>query len=117
MKKRRERWWTTLKQAMDRELQKSNRFRRPQGDATVVRAATLDGDAKPGSGARSPRLWAFLLLCLVGSAVASFVIFKYIAPSIPHELIGTWQVTDGPLKDATLEFRWYGAAVATANVK
>src|SRR5262249_9077207 len=51
------------------------------------------------------------------SAVTSFVIFKYVAPSIPRELVGTWKVTEGPLKDATLEFRWYGTAIATANVK
>src|SRR5262249_230075 len=90
MKKRPDRWWISLKQAMDRELESKNKLRRQQGDASAEKAATLEPGPKSRSGARTPRLWAFLLLCLVGSAVVSFVIFKYIAPSIPHELIGTW---------------------------
>src|SRR5262249_23643103 len=63
--------------------------------------------------ARKRRLWPLLLICLLGSAVASFVIFKYIAPRIPGELVGTWRVVEGPLKGATLEFTWYGTATAT----
>jgi hypothetical protein len=68
-------------------------------------------------GLLSGRLWIILLLCLLGSAIGSFVIFKYIAPamlapSIPRELVGTWQVTEGPLQGATLEFTWYGTSSA-----
>jgi uncharacterized protein (TIGR03066 family) len=117
MKKKPERWWITLKQAVDREMSLQHGPRRQQGDANVQGAATVEADGKPRAGARNWRVWLFLLLCLVGSAVASFVIFKYVAPTIPHELIGKWKVTDGPLKDATLEFRWYGTAIATANNK
>ena len=32
---------------------------------------------------------------------------------MPRELVGTWQVTEGDLKGATLEFNWYGTAIAT----
>jgi uncharacterized protein (TIGR03066 family) len=58
-----------------------------------------------------------MLLCLVGSAAVSFVAFKYVVPrlvgaDIPPELVGTWQVQDGDLQGATLEFTWYGTATA-----
>jgi uncharacterized protein (TIGR03066 family) len=62
---------------------------------------------------RKRRVTAFLLLLLVGSAVASFVLFRYVFASVPRELVGTWQVVDGELKGATLEFRWYGTGYAT----
>jgi uncharacterized protein (TIGR03066 family) len=63
------------------------------------------------------RLWVILLVCLVGSAVVSFVAFKYVVPrllggSVPRELVGTWQVMEGDLQGATLEITWYGAATA-----
>jgi uncharacterized protein (TIGR03066 family) len=65
---------------------------------------------------------AFLLLCLLGSAAVSYGVFKYIAPSvvapsIPSELIGAWEVVDGNLKGATLEFTWHGTAIATSYTK
>ena len=47
------------------------------------------------------------------SSVASFVAFKYIlASQIPRELVGSWQVTEGSLKGATLELRRDGTALA-----
>jgi uncharacterized protein (TIGR03066 family) len=67
---------------------------------------------QPAAPARNWRPLRFLLLLLVGSAVISFVVFRYVAPRIPRELVGTWQVTDGDLKGATLEFRWYGTGIA-----
>jgi len=98
--------------AVDREFRKLSGAQQDEpGESPVALPAP---QTKP-TGKR--RLWIFLLLCLAGSTLVSFVIFKYIAPTIPHELIGTWQVTDGPLKDSTLEFRWYGAAIARENVK
>jgi uncharacterized protein (TIGR03066 family) len=72
--------------------------------------------APPAAAKRTRRNWralAFLLCCLVGSAAVSFAVFRYIGSSVPRELVGTWQVTDGKLKGATLEFRWYGTGVAT----
>jgi uncharacterized protein (TIGR03066 family) len=117
MKKRPDRWWESLKQAVDRELQSKHNFRTPPSDAQGQSAATLETTVKHTPEARKWRLWSFLLLCLVGSGIVSFVIFKYIAPTIPHELIGTWEVTQGPLKGATLEFRWYGSAIATSSDK
>src|SRR6185436_11509805 len=65
----------------------------------------------PASGKR--RFAAFLMLCLLGSAAVSYGVFKYIAPglvawSIPSVLIGAWEVVDGNLKGASLEFTWHG---------
>src|SRR5947209_4217818 len=62
------------------------------------------------------RLGLVLLLCLVASSVVSFLVFKYlIVGGIPRELVGTWQVTQGPLRGATLEFRADGTAAAVMN--
>jgi uncharacterized protein (TIGR03066 family) len=109
MKKNSDRWRDTLQQAVDREVRK------------VTKSPTSDEpqEALPPAQPkrRRSRLWLFLLVCLVGSYLASYVIFKYIAPTIPHELIGTWQVAEGPLKGATLEFRWYGTAIGIETDK
>ncbi len=114
MKKNSDRWRDTLQQAVDREVRKvtkSPTADEPQETLLPVQPKT-----------RRIRLWLFLLVCLVGSCLASYVIFKYIAPTIlaptiPHELIGTWQVTEGPNKGATLEFRWYGTAIGIETDK
>jgi uncharacterized protein (TIGR03066 family) len=113
MKKNSDRRWISLMQAVDREVRKNSKS--PERDAGEKPAPVAPVQPKPA--ARNWCLWGFLLLCLAGSTLASFVIFKYLAPTIPHELIGTWQVADGPLKGATLEFRWYGTAIATATDK
>jgi uncharacterized protein (TIGR03066 family) len=77
----------------------------------VQQANLPEADVKPPA-QRSP-LWLVLLLCLAGSSVASFVVFKcLIVPAVPPELVGTWEVTAGPLRGATLEFRQDGTAVA-----
>ena len=102
-----------------REERRSRALRRRPFDANgAVDSATPPHLVKQSKAKR--RLWLFLLLCLVGSTAASFIIFKYIAPtviapSIPSELVGTWQVTDGTLKGATLEFTWHGTAIATSE--
>ena len=70
-----------------------------------------EADVKP-SAQRSP-LWLVLLLCLAGSSVVSFVVFKLlIVPSVPPELTGTWEVTAGPLRGATIEFHQDGTVLA-----
>lgn len=69
---------------------------------------------KPRRGSRH-LLW-FLLLLLLGSAVVSFVVFRYVVPSltgVPRDLVGTWQVVEGDKKGATFECRWNGTAVFT----
>lgn len=58
-----------------------------------------------------------LLLCLVASTALSYVVFKYVAVSIPRELVGAWRVTDGGLRGATLEFRSDGTAIAIREEK
>ena len=116
MKKKSDRPSDTLTEAIARELQKANEGR-PIHRAAGENGANRAGAGKPIAGAGKRRGWLFLLLCLVGSTVVSFVVFKYVAPSIPQELVGTWEVTEGPLKAATLEFRWYGTLIATSNGK
>jgi len=61
------------------------------------------------------RLWLILLACLAGAAVVSFVLFRFVFPPVPAELIGNWQVTEGPLRGATLEIRANGTAVASVD--
>jgi hypothetical protein len=65
---------------------------------------------KPGRGWRLPGL---MLLLLIGATAGSYIVFRFVLPSVPRELVGTWQVTKGDLKGATLEFRWYGTGIAT----
>jgi hypothetical protein len=67
----------------------------------------------PASPRRSLRIVWLMLLILAGSTVVSFVVFRYVVPRVPRELVGTWQVVDGDMKGATLDFRWYGTGYAT----
>jgi uncharacterized protein (TIGR03066 family) len=86
------------------------RRRSDYGIAEPTAAAPPTADEAPG---RSRGLWPWLLLCLVGSGAVSYLVFKFIVvPSVPQELVGTWQVTTGPLQGATLEFRQDGTAIA-----
>jgi uncharacterized protein (TIGR03066 family) len=96
---------------IDRE-RRSRKHRRPsQGLAAAQPGAGPEAPSEPTRG--KGRLLLVLLICLVGSSAASFVVFKYVIdPGIPRELIGTWQVTDGALRGATLEFREDGTAIA-----
>ena len=110
MKKYPDRQWNSLKEAIDREVHKNSKF--VQRGSGEQQEESPRAQTKP---ARKRRLWVFLLLCLAGSSLVSFVVFKYIAPTIPHELIGTWEVTEGRLKGATLEFQWHGTAIATLD--
>jgi hypothetical protein len=56
-------------------------------------------------------LWLLLTLCLVGSGIVSFLIFRPMLASTPQELVGTWKVVQGPLQGATMQFRPNGTAV------
>jgi uncharacterized protein (TIGR03066 family) len=102
-----------------REKVRSRVFRRrPSGPTIDARSDGPPAADHVSSGKQ--RLWPFLLVCLLASTVVSFVIFKFVAPSvvapsIPSELVGTWQVVDGDLKGATLEFTWHGTAIATSH--
>jgi len=88
------------------------RQRRPaQGETTGTGAAASQPAAT--SFWRSGRLWLILFLCLVGSTVASYVVFKYVMVKVPPELVGTWQVTKGPFKGWTLELHSDGTAIGT----
>jgi uncharacterized protein (TIGR03066 family) len=91
----------------------------PKTDA-AQNGAPARNNSNPASSKR--RFAGFLLICLLGSAAVSYVAFKYIAPSvvapsIPSELVGAWEVVDGNLKGATLEFTWHGTAIATSFTK
>jgi uncharacterized protein (TIGR03066 family) len=96
---------------IDQERGSSRHRRRSRGGVAEPQANPPVADVKP-SAQRSP-LWLVLLLCLAGSSVVSFVVFKLlIVPSMPPELMGTWEVTGGPLRGATLEFRQDGTTLA-----
>src|SRR5262245_25998950 len=81
-----------------------------QGGTTGANSAAAPAAAPTR---QNHRMWLILLLCLAGSAAASYVVFKYVVVKIPPELVGTWEVTQGPLRGATLELRRDGSAVAT----
>ncbi len=96
---------------MDRQRRSRKSWRRSASEPAEPKPAEPKPDIKPSS--RRPRLWLVLLLCLAGSSVVSFVVFKWLlVPTIPPELVGTWEVTGGPLQGATLEFRQDGTAIA-----
>jgi len=65
-------------------------------------------EAKPKYNRRL--LW-FMLLLLVGASVVSFVLFRFVLPTVPRELVGTWRVVEGPYKGATFECSWTGTGV------
>jgi hypothetical protein len=109
-----------MKKSMYRAWRLARNGRPTRGQAGGQYAAAVPPAAQPGRW--QGRTWLVLLLCLLGSTAASFVGFKYVAPlllapTVPHELIGTWQVTDGGLKGATLEFTWWGTSTAILNNK
>jgi hypothetical protein len=86
---------------------------RNQGGVATEQEPASAAAAKP---ARSRRLLWIMLLLLVGAFGTSYLVFAYLVPrvfGVPRELVGTWQVIDGDMKGATLEFRWYGAGSAT----
>jgi uncharacterized protein (TIGR03066 family) len=88
--------------------------RQSQGGPAALNVAASPVADKPVKQRR--RRWPlalFLLLCLVGSAVISYAVFVNVGENVPPELAGLWQVTDGPLQGATLEFRRDGTVVAT----
>src|SRR5262245_36776228 len=94
---------------IDRERGSSRHRRRSRSGVAEPQANLPEADVKPAA-QRSP-LWLVLLLCLAGSSVVSFIVFKLlIVPSMPPELMGTWEVTGGPLRGATLDFRQDGTA-------
>ena len=97
---------------------KHRRPRRAQEEAAATGGGTPPAPppaaTKPGRG----RVAFVLLLCLVGSAVVSFFVFKAtLSPNVPPELVGTWKVTQGKLKGATLEFRSDGTSIATLDYR
>src|SRR6516165_8910714 len=57
------------------------------------------------------RLLWFMLLLLVGASVVSFVLFRFVLPTVPRELVGTWRVVEGPYKGATFECSWTGTDI------
>ncbi len=82
------------------------------GEQTTVATARQAQTQPSPTRARRRLLWIMLLL-LAGATVASFIVFRYVLPKVPRELVGTWQVVDGDMKGATLDFRWYGTGYAT----
>jgi hypothetical protein len=109
-----------MKKSVYRAWRLTRNGRPARGQAGGPYAAAAQPAQQPGWW--EGRTWLVLLLCLLGSTAASFVGFKYVAPlflapTVPHELIGTWQVTEGGLQGATLEFTWWGTSTAILNIK
>ena len=101
--------WTAMKKTADK--QRTAAADQPSPNTTAPGAPPPA--AQPGR--RNWRPLFFLLVCLVGSSVVSFVVFGYLTPGVPRALIGTWEVKDGDLRGATLEFHRHGAGVATMH--
>jgi uncharacterized protein (TIGR03066 family) len=95
---------------MKREPRWGSRGRSSAGEPSGKDTAAPPAAAPPRQGRR---LVLILLLCLAGSMAASYVVFKYVIVSIPPELVGTWQVTTGPMRGWTLEFHRNASALAT----
>jgi hypothetical protein len=105
-----------MKKSMYRAWRQGRHGRLARGQADGASPATVRPSWWQG------RAWLVWLLCLLGATAASYVGFKYVAPllfapTVPQELIGTWEVTEGGLKGATLEFTWYGTSTAILNNK
>jgi uncharacterized protein (TIGR03066 family) len=100
-----------MNQRIDRQRHSRRIWRRSEREPAEHQPAEPQADVKPA--APRSRLWLVLLLCLAGSGVVSFVVFKWLlVPGMPSELLGTWEVTRGTLQGSTLEFRQDGTAIA-----
>ncbi|MBI3407235.1 MAG: hypothetical protein HY040_02620 [Planctomycetes bacterium] len=85
-----------------------------QSETAGQKSSAPPSAVKPRRGSR--RLLWILLALLAGSTAASFVVFRFVVPSltsVPRELVGTWQVIEGDKKGARFECRWNGSAVFT----
>src|SRR5262245_27488885 len=100
---------------------KHPRRRRPRVNVTEQEAAPTQAgaaQAAPSTAARPRgtgrgRVVRLLLWCLGVSTVVSFIVFKLIlVPDVPRELVGTWEVSQGRMKGATLDIRADGKATA-----
>src|SRR5262245_42490681 len=79
---------------------------------TAQQPAALGATTKPK---RNRRLLRTMLALLIAATVVSFVVFRFVLPSVPRALVGTWQVVDGQMKGATLEFRPFGTGYAAVT--
>jgi uncharacterized protein (TIGR03066 family) len=53
----------------------------------------------------SLRHWAVLALCLLLAAGGTFAVLEFFVwNKVPRELVGTWEVTEGPMSGGTFEF-------------
>ncbi len=96
---------------MQRDRHSRRHRRTSKGEVAELQAAVPETNITPPRW--RPRLWLVLLLCLAGSSLVSFVVFKHlIEPTVPPELVGSWEVTAGPMRGATLDFHSDGTAEA-----
>jgi hypothetical protein len=65
------------------------------------KGARADGN-RAGSGART---WIMLGLCLMLAGIGTLAVFEFfIWNKIPPQLVGLWEIQEGPQKDSTFEF-------------
>jgi uncharacterized protein (TIGR03066 family) len=66
----------------------------------------------------APRHWAVIALCLFLAAGGTFAVLElFIWNKVPPELVGTWEVTEGPMAGGTFEFSRTGALVTRVKEK
>ncbi len=83
---------------------------REKEQVAIEKQPAMHASVKP---ARTLRVVLVMLLLLVSAFGVSFYLFRYVLPHVPRELVGTWQVVEGKMKGATLEFGPFGSGSAT----
>ena len=61
--------------------------------------------------------WLIVLLVLVVVAGSTFALFEFVLIArVPSELVGRWQVIDGPFRSMTMEFQRDGTMTGRAAI-
>lgn len=67
---------------------------------------------KEPTGAMFPR-WALIVLCLLVTAGSTWAVFEFVVwNTLPAELVGKWEVTEGPQRGAIFNFSRNGTLEA-----
>jgi hypothetical protein len=74
------------------------------------------GPAGPRSGKVRLRRWALIALCLVLAGCGTWAVLRYyVWPKVPSALVGTWEVTEGPMTGGTFAFSRNGTLAVHAE--
>jgi uncharacterized protein (TIGR03066 family) len=83
-----------------------------QKPAAAEQPAAAPAAPKPARNVRVV-LVSVMLLLFLGAFGLTYIVSLYVLPRVPRELVGTWQVVEGDMKGATLEFSPLGSGSAT----